>query len=110
MLEMWDVSASVLSHVWEDAKYGLLSNMPKDLNEDLYSKILIEEKSKSKFVLFILLENIYFSEKDALKTNIIIIDKGKLLLLSVVSSETLTFINIRINKNSIETAPTYTSK
>lgn len=45
-----------------------------------------------------------------LKNIPMIIANGMLLLLSLVSSEILTFINININKNSIETAPTYTSK
>jgi hypothetical protein len=46
------------------------------------------------------------------KVNIlpIIIAKGILLLLSVTNSDILTFISIRINKNNIDTAPTYTSK
>ena len=40
----------------------------------------------------------------------IMIARGILLLLSVTSSEILTLINIKMNKNKIETAPTYTSK
>lgn len=45
-----------------------------------------------------------------LKNIPIIIAKGILLLLLTTSSEILTLINININKKSIETAPTYTSK
>ena len=33
-----------------------------------------------------------------------------LLLVSAISSDTLIFINIKINKNNIDTAPTYTNK
>jgi hypothetical protein len=40
----------------------------------------------------------------------IIIDKYKLLLVSLCSSDTLTSINIRINKNKIDTAPIYTKR
>ena len=36
--------------------------------------------------------------------------KGILLLLSVLSSDILMLINININKNKIDTAPTYTNK
>ena len=45
-----------------------------------------------------------------LKNIPIIIANGILLLLSVVSSDILTLINININKNKIVTAPTYTNK
>ena len=38
------------------------------------------------------------------------IASGILLLLLTTSSDILTLINISMNKNSIETAPTYTSK
>jgi len=41
-----------------------------------------------------------------LKNIPIIIANGILLLLSVVSSDILTLINININKNKIDTAPT----
>ena len=36
--------------------------------------------------------------------------KSTLLFVSVSNSDILTFINIKINKNNIETAPTYTIK
>jgi len=36
--------------------------------------------------------------------------RGILLFVSLISSETLMLINIKINKNNIETAPTYTNK
>ena len=45
-----------------------------------------------------------------LKNIPIIIASGILLLLSLVSSDILMFISININKNNIDTAPTYTSK
>ena len=50
------------------------------------------------------------SLKGIKKANIASIAKGILLLVSLISSETLILINIRINRNSIETAPTYTNK
>ena len=40
----------------------------------------------------------------------IIIDKNKLFFVSVCNSDILIFINIKINKNNIETAPIYTYK
>ena len=42
--------------------------------------------------------------------NIVKIAKGILLLVSLISSDTLIFINIKINKNKIDTAPTYTKR
>ena len=48
--------------------------------------------------------------KAMLKITDIIITKGILLLLSVTSSDILTFINIKINKKRIDTAPTYTKR
>ena len=45
-----------------------------------------------------------------LKDTIIKSPNGILLLVSLKSSEILTFINISINKNKIDTAPTYTNK
>jgi hypothetical protein len=50
------------------------------------------------------------SLKGIKKANIANIAKGILLLVSLISSETLILINISINRNSIETAPTYTNK
>lgn len=44
------------------------------------------------------------------KAKIASIAKGILLLVSLISSETLILINISMNKNKIETAPTYTNK
>jgi hypothetical protein len=40
----------------------------------------------------------------------IIIAKGILLLVSLNNSDILTFININIKRNKIDTAPTYTNK
>lgn len=40
------------------------------------------------------------------KVNIVTKAKGMLLLVSLISSETLILINININKNKIDTAPT----
>jgi hypothetical protein len=50
------------------------------------------------------------SLKGIKKANIANIAKGILLLVSLISSETLILINISMNKNSMETAPTYTNK
>ena len=50
------------------------------------------------------------SLKGIKKANIANIAKGILLLVSLISSETLILINISMNRNSIETAPTYTNK
>jgi hypothetical protein len=50
------------------------------------------------------------SLKGMKKANIANIAKGILLLVSLISSETLILINISMNRNSIETAPTYTNK
>ena len=44
------------------------------------------------------------------KASITKIAKGILLFVSSLSSDTLIFISIRINKNKIDTAPTYTNK
>ncbi len=44
------------------------------------------------------------------KAKIVNIAKGMLLLVSLMSSDTLMLININMNKNKIDTAPTYTSK
>ena len=50
------------------------------------------------------------SLKGIKKANIANIAKGILLLVSLISSETLILINISMKRNSIETAPTYTNK
>ena len=47
---------------------------------------------------------------EILKEKAIIIDNTILLYVSLNNSETLTFINIKINKKSIDTAPIYTKR
>ena len=44
------------------------------------------------------------------KAKMVSMAKGILLLVSLSSSDTLIFISIKMNKNKIETAPTYTNK
>ena len=47
---------------------------------------------------------------EQVKAIIVIKANGRLLLVSLSSSEVLTLINIKIKRNSIDTAPTYTNK
>ena len=82
ILVICDVSAKAPSHIWEVTKKRSLVNTLD--GNSFYS---------------VMLKNIPIK-----------IASGILLLLSLVSSDILMFICININKNSIETAPTYTSK
>jgi hypothetical protein len=50
------------------------------------------------------------SKKGIILINVINIDKGILLLVLLCNSLNLILINIKINKNKIETAPIYTIK
>ena len=89
--------------------------VPSQLLEDTYNNC-------SGAVIFVTVLSIPspFSSDDPLAGNkalsginkIIIakIANGILLFVSLISSETLILINIKINKNNIDTAPTYTSK
>ena len=78
---------------------------------------LLDETKKTESVNGFMLNSFTFglalgriSLKGIKKANIANIAKGILLLVSLISSETLILINISINRNSIETAPTYTNR
>ena len=119
ILVIWDVSDNPPSHIWE------LTNETSLLVElkGLILPIFKEEKYEGYDALSILavLEYAYMLKAELrlegkslynviLKNIPIITANGILLLLSVVSSDILTFISININKNRIDTAPTYTNK
>lgn len=87
----------------------MFTNLLSQLFEDTYKRcVFCALISSEVFCLFSWLGKILLiGMKNA---NIVIIAKGILLLVSPISSDTLMFISININKNKIDTAPTYTNK
>ena len=85
----------------------LLSQLLEETCKTCVSCLLIKN-NLDVLSLFILLGNI--SLMGIKKAKIAIIASGILLLVSPISSETLIFINISMNKNKMDTAPTYTNK
>ena len=94
MLDISDTSTILLSQLFEETW-------------DIF--VCLKSKDKLKLsLLFSLLGKI--SPIGIKNANIANIAKGILFLVSAISSDTLIFISININKNNIDTAPTYTSK
>jgi hypothetical protein len=90
--------------------------VPSQLLEDTYnicslSIMFVKKLFNSKMFLS---DDIFLSGNKLLSginsINIANIPKGILLFVSFISSDTLILINIKINKNNIDTAPTYTNK
>ena len=121
ILVIWDVSAKAPSHIWEvTKKRSLFENKSMDLFKG-YAEL---ELGKFTSIGTPILSSLFFMNNILgvntldgnslysvmLKNIPVIIASGILLLLSLVSSDILMFISININKNNIETAPTYTSK
>lgn len=84
-----------------------------DISTRFWSQFTEEIYEISSSILFIISKlSALFSELGNIlligikKDRIAIIAKGILLLVSVISSDTLIFISININKNKIDTAPT----
>jgi len=84
--------------------------LPSQLSDDTKNT----ESVKGFMLFFICIFTSFISElvlgkmllKGIKKAKIANIAKGMLLLVSLISSETLILINISMNKNNIETAPT----
>lgn len=90
--------------------------VPSQLLEDTYnncSGAVIFVTALSNPNLFSSDDNAFTGSKPLSGINNIIIANianGILLFVSLISSDTLILISIKINKNNIDTAPTYTSK
>ena len=86
------------------------TKFPSQLFEETYfifSTLTKDSKKKLFDLLSALGKILLIGIKKARMTKIA---KGILLFVSSLNSETLIFISIRINKNKIDTAPTYTNK
>lgn len=98
---IWDASANLPSHICEIAKNNLefsevykFSNIIFKLSLTEYHCILKNPEGEKLLPRLI-------------KKNIpIIVERGTLFILLAVTSDILTFININMNKKSIDTAPT----
>jgi hypothetical protein len=90
--------------------------VPSQLLEDTYNKCSLSIM----FVIILFISKLFLSIEILLLGNKLLsginniimanIPKGILLFVSLTSSDTLILINIRINRNKIDTAPTYTNR
>ena len=90
-----------------------LTMQVSQLLEDTYFNSSVFEKKLSTFescesIITFLSGNVLLSGTK--KASIVNIARGIQLFVSLISSDTLILISIRMNRNKIDTAPTYTSK
>lgn len=91
MLIISYVSIKLLSQLLDDTKDIILSSF----------------KISKLYALFVSGNILLYGIKNP---KIVNIAKGILLFVSLISSDTLILINIKINRNKIDTAPTYTKR